>query len=128
LLGPIFGLVHVTVFLIMAAMMISLVNTGGILTWRLPADVPLWAGVLILIIAYQIVISPIRAVQHWTWFPRFGPEPPAVVFWNSVAVLIGLTFVIWIASNHIPEIRDFLQRLPNVIREFTYAIRDAFQK
>ena len=128
LLLPMFGLAHVALFLIMASMMISLVNTGGILTWRLPADVPVWAGVLILIVAYQIVVSPIRAVQHWTWIPRTGAEPPWLAFWNSVGWLVGLTLVTWIASNHIPEIREFLQRLPDLIRDFTYAVRDAFQK
>jgi phage shock protein PspC (stress-responsive transcriptional regulator) len=128
LLLPVFGLVHVALFLIMASMMISLVNTGGILTWRLPADVPLWAGVLILVVAYQIIVSPIRAVQHWTWIPRTGAEPPWIAFWNSVGWLVGLTLVMWIASNHIPEIREFVHRLPDLIRDFTYAIRDAFQR
>ena len=32
-------------------------------------------------------------------------------FWNAVIWLVGLAFVIWLASDHIPEIRDFLQRL-----------------
>ena len=128
LLLPMFGLAHVALFLIMASMMISLVNTGGILTWRLPADVPVWAGALILIVAYQIVISPIRAVQHWTWIPRTGAEPPWLAFWNSVGWLVGLTLVIWIASNHIPEIREFIHRLPDLIRDFTYAVRDVFQR
>jgi len=121
---PVFGLVHVALFLIMAAMMVSLVNTGGLLSWRLPPDVPVWAGALILLIAYQIVVSPIRAVQHWTSHPHAVEGPAWFAFWNAVVWLIGLAFLVWIASNHVPEIRQFLQRVPELIREFTHAIRD----
>jgi phage shock protein PspC (stress-responsive transcriptional regulator) len=121
---PIFGFVHVALFLVMAAMMISLVNTGGILSWELPADVPVWAGALILLIAYQIAVSPLRVFQHWASFPRPGAEPAWLAFWNAVTWLIGMAFVLWIASNHVPEIREFVQRVPGLIRDFAYAVRD----
>ena len=124
---PVFALVHLALFLTMATMMISLVNTGAILSWRLPPDVPLWAGALILLVAYQIVVSPIRGVQHW-WHPRAEVQPGQYVFWNAVVWLIGMAFVVWIGSNHLPEIREFLQRLPPLVREFAYTIRDIFER
>jgi phage shock protein PspC (stress-responsive transcriptional regulator) len=120
---PVFALVHLALFLAMATMMISLVNTGEILSRRLPPDVPLWAGVLILLVGYQIVVSPIRAVQQWSWHPRAAAQHPAHMFWNAVVWLIGLTFVVWLASEHIPEIREFVQRLPEIFRQFIDAIR-----
>ena len=122
------ALVQVGLFLAMATMMISLVNTGTILSWRLPQDVPLWAGALILLVAYQIVVSPLRGVQQWSWHLRGGGQPGWYAFWNAVIWLVGMAFVIWIGSNHLPEIREFLQRLPQLIREFAYAIRDIFQR
>jgi phage shock protein PspC (stress-responsive transcriptional regulator) len=125
---PVFGFLHVALFLVMAAMMISLVNTGGILNWELPIDVPVWAGVLILLIAYQIAVSPLRAFHHWAAFPRPGAEPAWLAFWNAVTWLIGMAFVMWIASNHIPEIREFLQRVPGLIRDFAHAIRDVVEE
>ena len=121
---PVFGLVHVALFLVMAAMMISLVNTGAILNWELPPEVPMWAAVLILLVAYQIAVSPLRAVQHWGQIPQPGVPPAWFAFWNAVVWLIGMAFVLWIASNHIPEIRDFLQRLPELFREFAQTMRD----
>ena len=125
---PVFALVHVGLFLTMAAMMISLVNTGAILSWRLPPDVPLWAGALILLVAYQIVVAPLRGVQQWSWHVRAAGQPGWYPFSNAVVWLIGMAFMIWIGSNHIPEIREFLQRLPPVVREFAYTIRDIFQR
>ena len=117
-------LAHVAIFLLMAAMLISLVDTGAILDWRLPPEVPVWAGALMLLIGYQIVVAPLRAVHHWTSFPRAGAEPAWFAFWNAVTWLIGVAFVMWIASNHVPEIREFLQRLPELVRDFAGAIRD----
>src|SRR6266545_3714022 len=96
---PVFALAHVALFLAMAAMMISLVNTGAILGWPLPAGVPVWAGALMLFVGYQIVVS-----------------------------LMGTAFIIWIASNHIPEIREFILQLPPLLREFVDAIRHLFSR
>ena len=124
LMLPVFGLAHLALFLIMAAAMISLVNTGAILSWRLPPNMPVWAGALILLAAYQIVVSPIRNLQQWSVQPSATVQPANYAFWNAVIWLIGMAVVVWVASNHIPEIREFLQRLPALTREFAFAIRD----
>jgi phage shock protein PspC (stress-responsive transcriptional regulator) len=124
MLLPAFALAHLALFLTMAAMMISLVNTGAILSWRLPASMPVWAGALILLAGYQIAVSPIRALQQWSWQSRAEAPPAWYAFWNAVIWLIGMAFVVWIASNHIPEIREFLQRLPPLVREFAFAVRE----
>ena len=121
---PVFRLGHVALFLVMAMMMISLVNTGAILQWELPPDVPLWAAAFMLFVAYQIAVSPLRTLQQLAATPRPVVESGALAFWNSVAWLIGLAFVVWIASNHIPEIREFLQRVPDLFRDFIHAVRD----
>lgn len=120
---PVFGLMHVAVFLAMAAMMISLVNTGAILDWPLPPDVPVWAAALILLIAYQIVVSPLRVFESWTSAARPGTDPGALAFWNAVTWLVGLAFVLWVASNHTAEIAEFVQRVADIAGELLYAIR-----
>jgi phage shock protein PspC (stress-responsive transcriptional regulator) len=120
---PLFGLLHLALFLTLGTMLISLVNRGEILSWQLPDDVPVWAGVLILLVAYQIVVAPIRAAHHWPPQPPPGPQP-VYAFWNAVVGLTGLMLVVWIASGHGPEIREFLQRLPDIFRDLVHAIRD----
>jgi phage shock protein PspC (stress-responsive transcriptional regulator) len=125
---PLFGLVHLAMFVTMFAMLVSLVNTGSILSWHLPDDVPLWAGALILLIGYQIVVSPIRAAHHWAARPQAGPAAQWLAFWNAVIWLLGLAFALWIASNHVPEIREFVQRVPPLARDFAFAMRDLFTR
>ncbi len=123
---PVFGLVHMALFLVMIAMLISLVNTRAVFGWDLPPDVPVWGGALVLLIAYQIVVSPFRMARYWASYPG-GVDAPPVAFWNAVVWLIGLAFAIWLASSHVPEIREFLQRLPDLFREFAWAMRDLFR-
>jgi phage shock protein PspC (stress-responsive transcriptional regulator) len=120
---PLFAFVHLALFLTLAAMMISLVNTGRILTWQLPEDVPVWAGALILLIGYQIVVSPIRAVQHWSWNLPGPGQPGLYAFWNAAIWLTGMAVIVWIASHHIPEIQEFIRRLPELVRQFADAMR-----
>jgi phage shock protein PspC (stress-responsive transcriptional regulator) len=123
-LAPVFGLVHIALFLVMVGMMISLVNTGAILDWHLPPDIPVWAGALILLVAYQVTVSPFRAAQHWSWYPGGGAVAAPFAFWNAVVWLVGIAFAVWLASEHLPEIREFLHRLPDLFRDFGRAMRD----
>ncbi len=125
---PIFGLAQMALFLIMMAMLISLVNSGEILDWHLPADIPVWAAALGLLIAYQIAVAPLRAARHWGSYPAGGIQPASFAFWNAVVWLVGLAFAIWLASNHIPEIREFLQNVPDLFRDFVWAMRDLFER
>ena len=127
-IAPLFALLHLALFATMAAMMISLVNTGGILAWRLPEDVPVWAGALILLIGYQIVVSPIRAAQHWSWNLPGPGQPGLYAFWNAAIWLTGMAVVVWIATHHIPEIQEFIHRLPGLTRDFAEAMRDLFSR
>jgi phage shock protein PspC (stress-responsive transcriptional regulator) len=125
---PVFALAHVGLFLLMAATMISLVNDETVLDWELPPGVPVWAGVLMLLVAYQIAVAPLRAVHRWAVLPRPAAQPAWFAFWNAVAWLIGAAFVVWVASNHLPEIRDFMRNVPDIVRDFAYAVRDVFDR
>jgi hypothetical protein len=121
---PIVGLVRLALFLAAAAALISLVNTGAVLDWQLPPDLPLWAAALLLLVGYQIVVAPLRTVHHLASIAGPAPVPPAVAFWNSVISLLGLAVVVWIASHHTSEIRDALHRLPAIVHDFVDAMRD----
>jgi phage shock protein PspC (stress-responsive transcriptional regulator) len=124
---PVFGLVHLVLFLTAAGMMVSLVNTGRVFYWQVPADVPLWASVLTLFIAYQIAVSPFRAAHAWAWHRSPQPAAAWLGLWHMSIWLVGLAIVVWVATNNIPEIGEFLLRLPHLFREFMYAVRDALR-
>ena len=56
----------------------------------------------------QLVVAAFAGRRAGAWF----------AFWNAVVWMVGLAVVVWIASDHVPEIREFLQRLPDVVRQF----------
>ena len=121
---PLFTLVHVSLFLIAMAMMISLVNTGSLLYWPLPDGIPEWAGVLVLFFAYQVIVSPFRAVRQWAWRPGAGAATSWFAFWHAAVWLVALALVVWVASSNTAALTEFLQRVPELIRDMLHAIRD----
>jgi phage shock protein PspC (stress-responsive transcriptional regulator) len=127
-LPPVFALAQFALFVAMAAMIVSLVNTGAILDWRLSEGVPVWAGILGLFIAYQIVVSPIRAAHRWSWPHYTQAQAGWYAFGNAVIWLLGVALVVWVGSDHLPEIREFLQRMPEVAREFGEDMRNFFSQ
>lgn len=120
---PVFALANLALFLAMAAVLVMLVNTGEVFGRALPEDVPLWAAVLVLLVGYQVLSSPLRAGARWS-----QAQPGWYAFWNTVIALVGMAFVFWIASNNMPELREFLERMPEILRDFGDAVRDVVSR
>ncbi len=53
-----------------------------------------------------------------------GATGAPYVFWNAVVSLLGIAFAVWLASEHLPEIREFLHHVPDLLRDFVHAMRD----
>lgn len=115
--------IHLVVFLPAAAAFVSLVNRERVLGWELDPDMPLWAAALILLIAYQVVVPPLRAAAAAPWAAQ-----GAQGVWTAAIWLVGLAFAFWLASNHQPELREFISRAPELIRDFVADIREMLRK
>ncbi len=123
-LAAIFTGVHFVVFFALVAAIVSLVNHEAVLGWNLDPDVPVWAAVLILLVLYQIAITPLRAAAGAPWAANGGWGG----VWSATVWLVGLAFALWIASEHLPELREFAQRVPDVLRDFRDAMRELLSK
>jgi phage shock protein PspC (stress-responsive transcriptional regulator) len=113
LLMPLFVLVSVAGLAALAFIVVSLVNSGTVLGWTLPPDIPVWAAILCAFVVYLIVMAPFHAARQaarytYGWYAA----------WDGLIWLAVIGVMIWIASTHGPEIRDvlrrFFQNLPNV--------------
>jgi hypothetical protein len=69
-----------------------------------------------------------RPPRHGPPRPQAGPAAQWLAFWNAVVWLLGLAVALWIASDHVPEIREFVQRVPPLARDFGLAMRDLFAR
>lgn len=123
-LAAMFAFFHLVLFLVAAAAVVSLVNHQQVLGWELDPEVPLWAGVLILLIAYQIIVTPLRAAAAAPW----AGQGAAQGFWGAAIWLVGLAFAFWVASNHTLELREFLTQAPDLFRDFVADVREMIGK
>jgi succinate dehydrogenase/fumarate reductase cytochrome b subunit len=91
--------------------LVSLVTTGAILGWILPLQVPFWIAVLALVLLYNLVAWPIKAVRHAVYRPGGGYHPTWVGAWDGVAVLALVLVLGWWAYHHLANVHDFLEPL-----------------
>ena len=128
--------VHIIVSMIMLALgaittimsivwlfaVISLLTTGAIFGWPLPAGMPLWAGALLLLVFMGMSTAPFNAIRRATHHNINRSIHP----WFSLSdVLIQLTIgtvIFWYAFTHFPQVEYFFTHFLEMIK----AIWDSF--
>lgn len=114
LTAPMFGLINVVLALVLAFGMISIVTGNELYGYPLPDGVPVWAWVLLLLFCYQVIASPFKFAARSARYAYAPPYP--VVFgpfvgllWMAVLLVAG-----WWAYEHLPEVQEFVQRIPDL--------------
>jgi phage shock protein PspC (stress-responsive transcriptional regulator) len=93
------GLVVALVTLGWLMALFSLVTTGAVFGW-IPFHLPLWATLIAIILVYQAVVWPLRAVRHGM-VPRFyGYAYPWHGFWDGLVGLTILLLALWYFTHH----------------------------
>lgn len=77
----------------------SLITTGGVFGW-IPLHLPLWVGIIGLILIYQVVVWPLRAVRHAVVPRYYGYLYPWHAFWDALVGLFILALVFWYFTHH----------------------------
>jgi phage shock protein PspC (stress-responsive transcriptional regulator) len=105
--------------------LVSLLATGGIYTWRVPENIPLYLATFGLIFTYFVVAWPLHMARRASYYALGG----SIYGWDAGGyglISVGLAALLfWLAYQHVPEVRDVVQRLPeiweNVRRAFVEA-------
>jgi len=112
---PILATLRALLILLCWFAILSLVTTGAILGVTLPGQLPVWAGVILLILAYKVAVAPIKALRR-TYYYRFNGWP---AYWHPFADLLhGLLTVlilalgVWLADCFIPGFHQALLNFP----------------
>ena len=116
---PLIGVISaaLTVACLFAA--ISLLATGQVLGWGLPAGVPAWAGILALVAVYAIVTVPLRAARYAS-YEALGPRRGWFVFWDGVLWVALVILAWWAAAHHVPGVSEFFQHLFHDWRDLAF--------
>jgi phage shock protein PspC (stress-responsive transcriptional regulator) len=107
------GLVGALVTLAWLLALFSLVTTGAVFGW-MPLHVPLWVAIIGLIVVYQAVVWPLRAVRHGM-MPRFYgytyPWYPWHAFWDALVGLLLLALAVWYFTHHGQDLQQSFDSL-----------------
>ncbi len=94
--------------------LISLVTTGAIFGWWLPHGMPFWVAIIVLIVIYNLVAMPLKAVRRAAYYPG-GYHAPWIAAWDGVAGLALLAALAWYGYHHVPELRELFDHLTQAI-------------
>jgi len=106
LMVPVFTALSGALFVALMLAVLSLLVTGGILDWTLPADVPVWAAVLVLAIAYQALHVPLRAASRASYETTAGSRHGWLAAADGVLWIGFAALLFWLAYLFVPEVRS----------------------
>ena len=94
----------------------SFLFTGAIFGLALPG-VPWWGVLLLLFVAYQLVVWPLRVIKHSYRHGACGWYPYSVFhgLWDGIMGLVVLAFLVWLADRFIPGAHGMLMNLPHAL-------------
>ena len=118
---PILSIFSALFFGVLAWAIYSLVTTNQILGEALPDDLPLWGGILILVVLYQLVAWPLHvARRRAAYYSLGGPHHGLIAASDGVMSLAFAILAVWLAYRYIPEIREIIRSLPDVWNSFRF--------
>jgi phage shock protein PspC (stress-responsive transcriptional regulator) len=133
--GPVFiaPLLSILLFLLVVLMLwaiYSLVTVHAVFGLALPATMPLWVGILLVVIAYQLAAWPIKAVRYSCYYPRphCGSGGPWGGLIGSLIGMFFLAFGVWSLDRHVPEFHEWLVQLPVLLHRFADVVQGWFAK
>ena len=98
----------------------SLVTTNEVLGQALPEDMPLWGGILILVVVYQAIAWPLHNARRRIGYYSFGGMyHGSIAAWDGIMSLGFGILIAWIAYRYLPEAREIIRTLPDVWDSFT---------
>ncbi|HXV39397.1 MAG TPA: PspC domain-containing protein [Steroidobacteraceae bacterium] len=118
---PVFTLLSAAIFVALVLAALSLLVTGSIFDWTLPVDIPEWAAVIILVIAYQALHQPLRAASRASYETTAGPRHGWLAAADGVLWLGFTALLFWLAYLLIPEVQSLFDDLRFDWRQLTLA-------
>lgn len=108
------GIVSAFFLLGLLLLVISLATTSALFGWPLPAGVPLWLGVVLLILIYSFFVWPLHALRRASWRGTGETNYAWFAAWDF-ALRAGIVFLaLWYGYEHIPQVHDFVNHLPQI--------------
>jgi len=134
IVGPVFiaPLLSILLFALVVLMcwaIYSLATSHAFLGVALPASMPLWVGILLVVVAYQLVAWPIKSARYACYFPgHYRHGGPFGGLFGSLIGLFFLGFGVWYLDRHVPEFHQWLVELPGLLHRGIDVVQSWFTK
>jgi len=102
---PVFTLLSAILFVALIIALISLFKTGAVFHWSLPHDVPIWLAIIIFILVYQAISTPLRAASRASYEASAGSRYGWLAAADGLMWLAFAALLFWLAYLLIPEVR-----------------------
>ena len=112
---PLLTIASTAVFWLWLCAMASLFGTNAIFGWPIPEDVPVWAAVLVGLLAYSTVTWPLHAARRASYY-ALGTHAAWVTASDGLFGAGVSLLCLWVAWHYVPEVHDFVDHMP-VVRE-----------
>ena len=101
---PIAAIIGAIVFVGWILAMMSMIADNSVFGWHLPHNIPLWVGIVGLVLLYLLISAPLKMA-------RSGGHHPG---WHALHGLIWIGFVVllfWASYTYFPGVRELVDNL-----------------
>lgn len=109
--GPFMSLISVLITVLGVYALYSLVTSHAVFGISLPADIPLWVGIIALFVMWQLIAWPFKVMQ----WQACGRGACCGSCGGSGGFIMGLCFMVamvWLLDHFVPQFHEFLEALP----------------
>ncbi len=106
---PVAAIVGALIFVGWILALVSLITQHSIFGWGLPHGMPLWVGMLLLIVAYLMVAGVLKAIRYGG--QRVAGHHPG---WSALHGFMWIGFTVlffWVAYHFFPGVRELMDQL-----------------
>jgi phage shock protein PspC (stress-responsive transcriptional regulator) len=129
--GSFLSLLITIVTLLGLCAVVSLILTGSIFTYTLPAGMPLWMGIIFLFLIFHILKWPLQAARHSVLY--HGSDGPG--YWGFPSFVAGIfwwlailfTFM-WVADHPTSKAHEVLEQVRHEAHRFVDSLRQWWDK
>ncbi len=112
----VFSIVTAALLIAFLVVLFSLLNTGAVLGWTPPGDFPNWLAIVILVIAYAALASPLRHLRRSSYATASGNRYDHGGA-GGLIVLLAILAGGALAYQVLPEFRDWVRLFPDTWRQ-----------
>jgi phage shock protein PspC (stress-responsive transcriptional regulator) len=127
-IAPLLSILLFALVILMVWAIYSIVTVHAVFGLALPATMPVWVGILLVVFVYQLAAWPLKSVRLACYYPT-AHHLQGGLLGGMIGSLIGLFFLgffIWMLDRHSPAFHEWLVQVPVLLHKFAETVQGWF--